>query len=727
MSLTLLVSQEKWQEFDQAWIDLIKSAGPVDDLIAALRLVGEKKRLARCLPSVKEHAAKLASGGRAADAARLLGTAVQGGAAPGEILPTLVEHATAAWGSEAWWPKYVEISGLSTDNADGRRAWAYFERLITFQKGRLIYHGGGWGVGEIEELAHDTAEVLVRFQNGRRDRFPLAAAVDIFEPLPEDDLRARHFRDPDSLRKAVRTDPLDVLKAVLVRHQGRASNVGIKNALMQIGIDGSSFSGWWRRARKLAETSPWFKVLGTPAKGEIQLLHAASDPVQDMRQQMLNLPTLNHVLTRVRDQLVSAKDPGMRAVLLEALETRVREAKITNPTALASWMLLRDERKEPQAELSELLRSVAAEPPPRDATKPPPLWALFHTLQGAREQERCVQALQDLYGEDWKHEGLRNLQHAPGGMARPLVEALFAGGVREELTQHYRELLARPMRAPDVLIALARLAEAGKLPGDFGTPSLRAQAFLSLAAYLFVNRRQDAGLMKTQTRLSEFLTKGKEPLIERLLVGADNGTLASLQRTLQRGMDEEIESVMTDVFARVVQTGPGAKTKVKHFWDDGRIWSTKRGLEKRRAEMRHLMEVKLPANTDAIGKAAAMGDLSENSEWEAAIEEQRTLTGRASEMEQELRNVELIEGAILPENVVSPGTTVRYRENGKTADQEITILGPWDTDLGDHVVSYRAPLAEGLLGHSPGEEVQIELPAGPITVKILSVRTLHFD
>ena len=139
------------------------------------------------------------------------------------------------------------------------------------------------------------------------------------------------------------------------------------------------------------------------------------------------------------------------------------------------------------------------------------------------------------------------------------------------------------------------------------------------------------------------------------------------------------------------------------------------------------MEVKIPANTDAIGKAAAMGDLSENSEWEAAIEEQRNLTSRASEMEVELRNVDLIEGAILPKNVVSPGTTVRYREGGTPADQEITILGPWDTEEGDHVVSYRAPLAAGLLGHKAGEEVQIALPAGPIRLKIVSVRTLHFD
>jgi transcription elongation factor GreA len=355
------------------------------------------------------------------------------------------------------------------------------------------------------------------------------------------------------------------------------------------------------------------------------------------------------------------------------------------------------------------------------------LWALFHTLQGAREQERCVQALQDLYADDWTHEGLRNLQHAPGGMARPLVEALYAAGLKSELAQHFRELLQRPMRAPDVLVALARLAEAGKLPGDIGSPLQRAQSFLSLAAYLYVNRRQDAGLMRAQTRLSEFLTKGKEPLIARLLEGADNATLSSLQRTLQRGVDEEIEGALTDVFARVVPTGADKNPKVRHFWDDGRVWTTKAGLEKRRAEFRQLMEVKIPANTDAIGKAAAMGDLSENSEWEAAIEEQRNLTSRASEMEVELRNVELIEGAILLEDVVSPGTTVRYREAGKPGELELTILGPWDTDQGDKVVSYRAPLAAGLLGHKPGDEVKIVLPAGPIMLTVVSVRTLHFD
>ena len=146
-----------------------------------------------------------------------------------------------------------------------------------------------------------------------------------------------------------------------------------------------------------------------------------------------------------------------------------------------------------------------------------------------------------------------------------------------------------------------------------------------------------------------------------------------------------------------------------------------RDSERRRAELRTLREEKIPANQDAIGKAAAMGDLSENSEWEMAIQEQRNLTQRASEIEAELRDVELIENAILPENTVCPGTFVRYRDLDNSSEHEIAILGPWDT-VREHVVSYRAPLAAGLLGRHPGERAKIKLPSGTLEVEVIAAR-----
>ena len=369
------------------------------------------------------------------------------------------------------------------------------------------------------------------------------------------------------------------------------------------------------------------------------------------------------------------------------------------------------------------MRKVAAEPEPTDSAKAPPIWAMFQTLLGVREQERAVQALQDLYGETWIDESVKHLQHAPGGMARALVDALYAAGRKQELAVHYAELLARPLRAPDVLLALARLGEAGKLPGEFVAPIQRSQAYLQLATYLFVNRRGDAAHARTQTRLTEFLTKGKDCLLRRLLVGADYPTLQSMQRTLQRGVDEEIETVFLDLVTRAAPAI--VRGEEPQFWENGRIWSTKAGLERRRAEFRHLMAVKIPANQDAIGRAAALGDLSENSEWEAAIEDQRNLTGRASEMEIELRAVDLIEDGILSENMVSPGTIVKYRDNATGVSNEITILGPWDTDQGEHVVSYRAPLAAGLLGKRVGDTARIQLPGSVVEVTVSTIKPFY--
>lgn len=725
MSLIQLVAQEQWQEFDDTWSEIMLSEGPIDEVVAALRVVAEKKRMPRCIQQVRQHAEILGKAGRDAEAARLLGQAVTSGGGAGELGGSLFEHAEKAWGKKPYWAKYSEIAGMRADNHDARRAWVAFERLLGFDTKKLVFHPGGWGSGEITELDMDALEMSVRFQNGRKDRFPLQAAVEIFEPLPEEDLRAIHFRDPDNLKRLMKDDPLVVLRAILSRHNGRVSTVGIKNALMQVGIEGGSWSAWWRKTRKLAENSEWFRVTGTPSKGDVMLLRSATDPVEDLRRQLSNFTTLSDLLARIKNQLASKPDERLRAMMLDVLESKTGGASDPGPIRLAAWVLLREERGTSPEPLLTALRAAAQESAPEDTNKPPAMWALFQSLQGTREQERCVSVLQEVLGDTWVDEALTNLHHAPGGMTRPLVDALLAAGKKVELGTAYNELLSRPLRAPEVLIALARHGEAHKLAGKFPPDLARAQALLSLATNLHVNRRGDAMSARAQGKLTELLTKGKEPLVRRLLAKADADELLSVQRMLQRGVDEELDAVVTDIVVRQAPTG--ARGKQAQFWENDRIWTTKSGLERRSLEFKELREVKIPANQDAIGRAASMGDLSENAEWEAAIEEQRTLTSRAMEMEAELRRVELIENAILPEAMACPGTVVRYRDVHRSRDLEIVILGPWDTELGENVVSYRAPLAAGLLGKRPGEKAKIVLPGGTLEVEVLATEPFVLD
>ena len=111
----------------------------------------------------------------------------------------------------------------------------------------------------------------------------------------------------------------------------------------------------------------------------------------------------------------------------------------------------------------------------------------------------------------------------------------------------------------------------------------------------------------------------------------------------------------------------------------------------------------------------------------AALEEKRNLSSRAATMETDLAKTQLLENAILPEGVVCPGTAVRYRDLTAGKENRITVLGPWDDFRGDDVVSYRAPLAQGLLGLEPGAQQTIELPGGTIEVEVLEIEPVHVD
>ncbi len=724
MALVNLVSDDNWQGFDEAWRTAVDEGAPIDELLRALEVVATKRRMPRCLPLLREHATRLLESDRAADAALLLGQALRGGGAPSELAEPLMQAAEAAWGSESWWAPFTELAGFRTDTRDLRRAWNYFDDIRSYRKGMIFFHPAGWGTGEVLELDTDALEIEVRFQSGRRDRFPMSTALDIFESLPDDDLRAQSYRDPEGLKKRLKDDPLDVLRSVLVRYNGRASNVMLRNTLMQVGITGNAWTSWWRKTRLLAENSEWFQVTGKGNKVEVRMLARAVDPVEGLRTQLRNSRTLHEAVHRVRDLLAGGKcDETLRAAALESL-VQLTDASTGPEEAqdrFASWLLLRDQLGETPAGMLELLREAAAAERPTDPSQAPRLWKLFHLAATSREQERCVALLQEVLGEAWLDEANAGLPHAPPAMVKPIIEALRKAKRLGDLAVHYRTLLARPTRNPHVLIGLAKAMESMSASvleeHDLQGPQQRAQALLELGVFLEEHRRGNAALTRAHGKLTDLLAHGDKPLLRRLLENADATTLRSLRLMSQRGIDDPIDNLITDI---AIERGSGALEEAAEFWETDQIWTTRDGIKRREQELRELREVKIPANREAIARAASYGDLAENAEWEQAIRDQSELTSQAAQMEKELAQAALLENANIPEDTVAPGTTVRFKDLVEGQEQEILLLGPWDTGR-EGAVFYRAPLAAGMLGKHSGDRVRIQLPRGETEVEILSV------
>ena len=150
------------------------------------------------------------------------------------------------------------------------------------------------------------------------------------------------------------------------------------------------------------------------------------------------------------------------------------------------------------------------------------------------------------------------------------------------------------------------------------------------------------------------------------------------------------------------------------------VYLTQKGLDELKAELDDLINVKRPANIQSIKEARALGDLSENADYDAAKNEQAVLEGRIKKIEQMLENYEIIDESA--KDKVSLGSTVviRYVDDDET--DEYVIVGSQEADPFAGKISNESPIAQALMNHKAGEIVTVESPNGSYQVEITEIK-----
>ncbi|KRM68098.1 transcription elongation factor GreA [Apilactobacillus ozensis DSM 23829 = JCM 17196] len=129
-----------------------------------------------------------------------------------------------------------------------------------------------------------------------------------------------------------------------------------------------------------------------------------------------------------------------------------------------------------------------------------------------------------------------------------------------------------------------------------------------------------------------------------------------------------------------------------------------------------------PKIIERIKIARSYGDLSENSEYESAKNEQSMLESRIATIEHMLQYAEVVDNANVESDVVSVGKKVTFKELPDEEPEEYQIVGAAEADPMSGKISNDSPIAKGLLGHKLNEEVTIEIPAGNMKVKIIEIK-----
>ncbi|QZN92485.1 transcription elongation factor GreA [Limosilactobacillus panis] len=149
---------------------------------------------------------------------------------------------------------------------------------------------------------------------------------------------------------------------------------------------------------------------------------------------------------------------------------------------------------------------------------------------------------------------------------------------------------------------------------------------------------------------------------------------------------------------------------------------TLEGKKKLEDELEEYKMKRRPEVIKRIKIARSYGDLSENSEYESAKDEQAMVESRIAQIENMLQYAEIIDNEDVDKDEVSMGREVTFKELPDEEPETYTIVGESESDPLNGKISNESPMAKGLLGHKVGEEVEIEIPSGTMKVKILEVK-----
>jgi transcription elongation factor GreA len=152
-----------------------------------------------------------------------------------------------------------------------------------------------------------------------------------------------------------------------------------------------------------------------------------------------------------------------------------------------------------------------------------------------------------------------------------------------------------------------------------------------------------------------------------------------------------------------------------------RIPMSKEGYEKLKAQLDKMKNEDMSRIAEQIAEARGFGDLSENAEFDAAVEAQGMLQARINDLQDKLSRAYIVDKSTLPTDRVVFGSRVRVLDVDMGDEEDFTLVGPGEEDYDKNWILLTSPIGQGLVGKKVGDQVEVPIPRGTLKLKIVEI------
>ncbi len=602
------------------------------------------------------------------------------------------------------------VSAILAKNPSLKAAKAKLEAM---KPGAYVIHRS-WGFGQIKSFDDTTMRLVIDFKGKKAHTMDPAFCVGTLEVLPENHLLVRKEMEPKKIAELISENPAQLIAEALESYPNKATTaIDLELTLAQI-VGEEKFKKWWADARRAVAKDPRISV--PERKTECYVLRetpvSAEDEIFDQFNSTRSARRRILLGEDFADASAQKGADGNLAEVLKGVADAVKDSNQLDPAERLYGAAVRD----------KIAKMAGVDP----ATFEPSQASIVANLRDlpsiadrvpVQFQSHFLDLIKETHPIECRDIVFTLLKVSQGKFTTECINFLVENGYADDLASTLKRWQTEQnLRAPVLLwiVKNRHSKKFAKLLNDLITPRLLGAIFFAID----YEALQAASARRIP--LGDILSDDVE-LIADLLSTADPETARDLANTLLLNQGFE-ELTKKSLLARFIKIFPNIQSLVAEAAEgkEEQLLVSRPSFERKREEYEAIVSKRIPENSRAIAAAREHGDLRENSEYKMAKQDQQVLMSHKRQLERELAHARITDFKDATVEQVSVGSVVEVRAaDGRTA--RYTILGVWDGDPENHVISYKTPMGAALMGKRLGETVRLKTGAAEESYSVVGI------
>ncbi|WP_294430823.1 transcription elongation factor GreA [uncultured Treponema sp.] len=609
--------------------------------------------------------------------------------------------------------EYIRSSDLTQSYRNVFEAISDFEKHIAFDAKHFVFHRT-WGVGVITKVENDT--LTINFgKNGKKD-ISLKMAVNALQPLSRDHIwvikatvgsKSSEFKTKEDLAKKIKNDKEWALKIIIKSFDNNCDFKKIKAELVPSILTTSEWTSWNNGAKKILEEDSIFGVNPNNIN-EYTVRERAITPEEkysnEFKAQKAFFARIDILYKFIEDEATD-KESELLADMFSYFTGFLKSFNEVDEQVIASYLVVQDVgQKVPNLafqckyNFQQLYGEIES---PKD---------MYTILKGSKKGDLRASFLWDIKEmlPNWEDEFIAMF---PAILKKDVLQVIINAGHSDKVQKLVVDAFEDFRTYRDVILFLFDDCSEEEWFTAAAVP-LQKQLIAIVNIISQCYREIDNHVDSTENK--KIIKNSCKMLFEKdgnkyatFMLSCDVDQMGHMYTLVDDIREPELDIYRAQLRSKILEKYPDYKfhtTEEKSSAPKGMLVTAKK-LEEKRTLVEKMQDVDIPAIAKEVAEAKEKGDLKENAEYIAAKEAQHKLGNDLKRLQEELARAVVFDPTTATTSLISFGTKVTLLDKASGKEEFYTILGPWESDPENGVISYMSPFGNAILDHKVGEEL----------------------